>query len=124
MVPLKLCWVGATKSATQGKVLKTILKIGQKSWTKTSFQLNLLIRSQNIIWIWNLKKKPFQNKTGVTTDTRFFKLPYIIKYSNIAQKMIQNYVKIFCKDIDVKAVLTLFKISNKFSDKYPLPFNF
>ena len=35
----------------------------------------------------NLKfdKKLFENKTEVKIDTRFFKLPYIGKYSNIAQ---------------------------------------
>ena len=35
----------------------------------------------------------------------------------------QNLVKTFCKDIDVKVVLTPFKISNKFSYKDPLPFH-
>ena len=68
-------------------------------------------------------QKPFENNTKVWTDTRFFKLPYIGNYSNIAQKKIQNLVKTFCKDIYIKAVLTSFKISNKFSYKYPLPFH-
>ena len=73
----------------------------------------------------NLKfdKKSLENKTEVKTDTRFLKLPYIGKYSNIAQKKIQNLVKTFCKDIDVKVVLTPFKISSKFSYKDPLPFH-
>ena len=73
----------------------------------------------------NLKfdKKPFENKTEVKTDIRFFKLPYIGKYSNIAQKKNQNLVKNICKYIDVKVVLTPFKISNKFSYKDPLPFH-
>ena len=35
----------------------------------------------------------------------------------------QNLVKTFCKDIDVKVVLTPFKISSKFSYKDPLPFH-
>ena len=61
----------------------------------------------------NLKfdKKPFENKTEVKTDTRFSKLPYIGKYSNIVEKKIQNLVKTFWKDIDVKVVLTPFKFS-------------
>ena len=42
-------------------------------------------------------KKPFENKTEVKTDTKFFKLPYIGKYYKIAQKKIQNLVKIFLK---------------------------
>ena len=73
----------------------------------------------------NLKfdKKPFENKTEVKTDTRFFKLPYIGKYSNIAQKKIQNLVKTFCKDINFKTVFTPFKVSNKLSYKDPLPFH-
>ena len=57
------------------------------------------------------------------TDKTFLKLPYTDKYSNIAQKKIQNLVKTFCKGIDVKVVLTPFKISNKFSYKDPLPFH-
>ena len=70
----------------------------------------------------NLKfdKNPLENKTEVKTDTRFFKLPCIGKCSNISQKKNQNLVQTFCKDIDVKIVLTPFKISNKFSYKGPL----
>ena len=68
-------------------------------------------------------EKPFENKTEVKTDTRFFKLPYISKYSNIAQKHIQNFLKTFCRDIDIKNVLTPFKISNKFSYNDLLPFH-
>ena len=45
----KICWMGVTKSATHGKVLITIWKIWQKFLTRTSFQLNLLVRSQNSI---------------------------------------------------------------------------
>ena len=60
------------------------------------------------------------------TDTRFFKLWYIDKYFNIAHNSrhsllkIQNLAKTFCKGIDIKIVLTPFKISNKFSYKDPL----
>ena len=69
----------------------------------------------------NLKfdKKPLGNKIEVKTETRFLKLPYIVKYSTIAQKKKKkkkklNLVRTFCKDIDVKVVLTPFKISTKF----------
>ena len=68
-------------------------------------------------------KRPVENNTEVKRDTRFFKLPCIDKYYNIAQKKIQNIVKTFCKGIDVKVVLMPFKISNKFSYKDPLPFH-
>ena len=73
----------------------------------------------------NLKfdKKSLKNKTEVKTDTRFFKLPYIGKYSKIAQKKIRNLVKTFCKDIDVKLVFTPFKIRSKFSYNDSLPFH-
>ena len=70
-----------------------------------------------------LDKRPLENNTEVKTDTRFFKLPYIGIYSNIAQKKIQNLAKTFSKGIHVKVVLTPFKISNKFSYKDPLPFH-
>ena len=70
-----------------------------------------------------LDKRPLENNTEVKTDTRFFMLPYIGKYSNISQKKIQNLVKTFCKGIDVQVVLTPFKISSKFSYKDPLPFH-
>ena len=70
-----------------------------------------------------LDKRPLENNTEAKTDTRFFKLPYIGKYSSIAQKKIQNLVKTFCKGRDVKVVLTPFKISNKFSYKDLLPFH-
>ena len=64
----------------------------------------------------NLKfdKKLFENRTEENTDTRFFKLPYTIKYSNIAQNKIQNFVKKFCKDIDAKVVPTPVEISDEF----------
>ena len=67
-----------------------------------------------------LHKRPLENNTELKTDTRFFKLPYICKYSNIAQKKIQNLVKIFWKGVVVKVVLTPFEISYRFSYKDPL----
>ena len=65
----------------------------------------------------NFDEKSFENKTEVKTDTRLFKLPHIGKYSNIGQEKIQNLVKTFCKNTDVKFVLMPFKISDKFSYK-------
>ena len=40
-------------------------------------------------------KKAFENKTEVKIDTRFFKLLYFDKYSNIAQKRFQILLNIF-----------------------------
>ena len=70
-----------------------------------------------------LNKRPLENNTEVNTDTRFFKLAYLGIYSNIAQRKIQNLVETFCQGIDVKVVLTPFKIRNKFSYKDPLTFH-
>ena len=41
------------------------------------------------------EKKPFENKTEVKIDTRFFKLLYFDKYSNIAQKRFKILLNIF-----------------------------
>ena len=41
--------------------------------------------------------RPFENIIETKKDARFFKLLYIGKYSNIAQKKIHNLVKMFCK---------------------------
>ena len=73
----------------------------------------------------NLKfdNRSLESNTEVKTDTNFFKLPYIGKYSNIAQKNIQSLVKTFSGGIDVTVVLTPIKIISKFSYKDPLPFH-
>ena len=68
-------------------------------------------------------KRPLENNTEVKIDKKFFKFPCTGKYSHITQKKIQNLVKTFCKGIDVKVVLTSFKVSNKFSYEDPLPFH-
>ena len=73
----------------------------------------------------NLKfdKKRFENNTEKKTDTRFSYHTLANIQTLLKKKNIQNLVKTFCKDIDVKVVLTPFKISNKFSYKDPLPFH-
>ena len=48
---------------------------------------------------------------------RYFKLPYIGKYSEQVQKKITKLCKQYCKENNVKIVFTLFKISNCFSIK-------
>lgn len=74
-----------SKSATHGRVTKQVTK---------QF-LNL-----------KFDKKEFEIKTEVKTDTSFFKLPYIGKSSNIAQKRFKIVLKLFVK-IDVKIILTI-----------------
>ena len=94
-----------------------------KILNKNQFPTKLINRVTKKYLNLKLDKKPLENNTEMKTDTRFFKLPYIGKYSNIAQKKIPNLVKTFCKGIDVKVVLTPLKISNKFSYKDPLSFD-
>ena len=48
---------------------------------------------------------------------RYFKLPYIDKYSEQVQKKITKLCKQYCKENKVKILLTLFKISSYFSVK-------
>ena len=106
-------WIGFDKD------LQNLTKILNKNQFPTKRINKVTKKYLNL----KLDNRPLENNTEVKTDTRFFKLPYIGKYSNIAQKKIQNLVKTFCKGIDVKVVLTPFKISNKFSYKDPLPFH-
>ena len=94
-----------------------------KTLNKNQFPTKLINKVTKKYLNLKLDKRPLENNTEVKTDTRFFKLPYIVIYSNIAQKKIQNLAKTFSKGIHVKVVLTPFKISNKFSYKDPLPFH-
>ena len=105
-------WIGFYKD------LENLTKV----LNKTQFPTKLIKVTKKYLNL-KLKKRPLENNTEVKTDTRFFKLPYIGKYSNIAQKKIQKLVKSFCKGIDVEVVLTPFKISIKFSYKDLLPFH-
>ena len=106
-------WVGFDKD------LENLTKTLDKNQFPTKLINKVTKKDLNL----KLDKRPLENNTEVKTDTRFFKLPYIAKYSNIAQKKIQDLAKTFCKGIDVKVVLTPFKISSKFSYKDPLPFH-
>ena len=54
--------------------------------------------------------------------TRFYKLPYIGKYSEQVQKKLSKFCKQFCKDADLKIVFTSFKINNYFSTKDKTPY--
>ena len=53
---------------------------------------------------------------------RFYKLPYIGKYSKQVQKKLSKICKQFCKDADLKIVFTSFKINNYFSTKDKTPY--
>ena len=51
----------------------------------------------------------------------YFKLPYIGRFSGIAQHMVRTLVNQFCKPVDIKLVFSTFKIKNLFNVKDPLP---
>ena len=76
-----------------------------KILNKNQFPTKLINKVTKQYLNFKFDKKPLENKTEVKTDTRFFKLPYIDKYFNIAQKNIQNVVKTFCEDVDIKVIL-------------------
>ena len=54
---------------------------------------------------------------------RYFKLPYIGKFSDSAQKKINFLSKKFCKNSKIKLVFTTFKTKNYFSSKDRFPSN-
>ena len=53
---------------------------------------------------------------------RYFKLPYIDKYSEQVQKKITKLCKQYCKENIVKSVFISFKISNYFSVRDATPY--
>ena len=56
-------------------------------------------------------------------STFYFKLPYIGHYSGVTQKRIRHLIKRYCNNIDIKLILSSFKIGNLFSAKDPIPSN-
>ena len=108
-----------------GKIDKNYTKSFFQSAHSLQFPTRLINKVTRKYLNLNFDKRPLENTTEVKTDARFFKLPYIGKYSNIVQKKIKNLAKNFCKGVDVKVVLTQFKMSNKFSykDHYHLIFD-
>ena len=74
--------------------------------------------------------KSYLNKVHSNSDqsnpesdkTRFYKLPYIGKYSEQVQKKLSKICKQFWKDADLKIVFTSFKINNYFSTKDKTPY--
>ena len=102
------------------KDLESLTKFLNKNQFPTKLMNKVTKKYLNL----KLEKRPLENNTEVRIDTRFFKLPYIGKYANMAQKKIKNLVKTFCKGIDVKVILTPFKISNNSHTKIRYHFIF
>ena len=77
----------------------------------------------NIIFYWSINKLHY-NDSKVSSEInklRYFKLPYIDKYSEQVQKKIAKLCKQYCNEDNVKIVFTSFKISN-FSVKDSTPY--
>ena len=74
-----------------------------------------------------LNKKLSKEQSGNSIEKeeqklRYFKLPYIGKFSDYTQKKINKLIKQFCKDnIKIKLVFDSFKISSMFSTKDKIP---
>ena len=51
----------------------------------------------------------------------FYKLPYLGRFSTIAQSKIRRLVDRYCHDLDIKLVFTTFKLRNLFSVKDSVP---
>ena len=51
----------------------------------------------------------------------FYKLPYLGRFSTITQSKIRRLVNRYCHDLDIKLVLTTFKLRNLFSVKDSVP---
>ena len=62
-----------------------------------------------------------ENNTENNTDIRYFKLPYIGKYSEQAQNKLNNMIKKYCKSVSVRLIFNSFKIGQVFSAKDALP---
>ena len=69
--------------------------------------------------------KPSDQKSRNVNDennTRYFKLPFIGRYSTITELKLRQLLKRFCEtDLNVKLVFTSFKIKNTFSFKDRTP---
>lgn len=62
-----------------------------------------------------------QIKEGPKIDCRYFKLPYIGRYSDITQEKIKKLCFKYCNNMSIKVVFSSFKIKDLFSNKDPLP---
>ena len=49
----------------------------------------------------------------------YFKIPYIGRFSGIAQHKVRTLVNRFCKPVDIKLVFSTFKIKNLFNHRGP-----
>ena len=91
------------------KDLKKVKHILQKNLFP-AFLVDKIIKNYN-------EKAHTTNIDESKPEMKFFKLPYIGKYSDITQKKINDLCKKYCKSLRIKIVFTSFKIKNMFSTK-------
>ena len=58
---------------------------------------------------------------SVQPNIKYFKLPFIGFYSKLTERKLQNLIKRFCTDINIKLVFSSYKIKNMFGNKDSLP---
>ena len=62
------------------------------------------------------------NPTSDVVDVRYFKLPYVGKFSSIARMKVNRLISRCCtENIDVKFIFETFKLGRYFSSKDPVP---
>ena len=65
--------------------------------------------------------EPPQVVENTAPRVRYFKLPYVGKFSDLTKVKLQNIVKKYCKSVSIKIVFTSLKIQNFFSAKDKVP---
>ena len=55
------------------------------------------------------------------SNTRYYKLPFIGRFSGQTQEKLNALIKKYCKSVSVKVVFTSFKIGQSFLNKDPVP---
>ena len=86
----------------------------KKLWNVIFFNNFLLIKLQSYL------ERVHSNSDQSNPESdkrRFYKLPYVGKYSEQVQKKLSKICKQLCKDADLKIIFTSFKINNYFSTK-------
>ena len=60
--------------------------------------------------------------TSAPKETRYYKIPYVGKFSTIAKKKVNELVEKYCTEtVDVKFIFMPFKVGQYFSNKDPVP---
>ena len=65
--------------------------------------------------------RPNNHNASTSQEIKYFKLPFVGRFSSFAQRKIRILSKRFCKGISIKLVFTSFKLSCLFSTKDPIP---